>query len=75
MARPSANRLATPADVGLAVRPNLQDYEPEDDDDGVDLLLKLGTMVAPDDDDIIYWLRLGTTGDGGNTSTSHGNVN
>ena len=65
MARPSANLLATPADVGLPVRPNLQDYEPEADDDGRDLRLKLGTMVAPDNDDIIEWLRVGTTGDGG----------
>ena len=58
----SANLLATPADVGLVVRPNPPEYEPETDDDDIDLRLKFGTMLAPDDEQIIEWLRLGTTG-------------
>ena len=66
MARPT-NLLATPADLGWLVRPG-PDYEIEDDDeDGI--LFKFGRMVAPTDEEIIDWLRAGTSGDCGGEET------
>ena len=66
MARPR-NLLATPADLGWLVRPG-PDYEIEDDDeDGI--LFKFGRMVAPTDEEILDWLRAGTSGDCGGEET------
>ena len=60
MARLSASQLATPADVGWVVRPNPLEYELENGDD--DIRFKFGRVVVPDDEDIIEWLQLGTSG-------------